>query len=118
MQIQTKRRVQHELFFFCGTSTFSLTFTTLFVSIHQRRLASTIGDINAGDIVAEKLKDLQQFQSQDGAPLQGQRGCYDRAIKSHYILWDDIEAAFPDTNHLLVPASNCFFLIDKQLSVV
>lgn len=65
----------------------------------------------------ELEKDLQQFQSQAGEPLQSLRGQYqvfDHSLKTYYILWDDVEAAFPDIDHLRAPPSSCVFLVDRH----
>ncbi|KAF9335367.1 hypothetical protein BG006_000237 [Podila minutissima] len=64
--------------------------------------------------VGKPERGLQRFESQDGDSLQSLRGSYDRALKIHYIVWDDVEATFPDIDHLLVPSSSCFFLIDNN----
>lgn len=74
-----------------------------------------MGDSNNHDADAGKpKKGLQRFESQDGDSLQSLRGSYDRALKIHYIVWDDVEATFPDIDYLLVPSSSCFFLIDNN----
>ncbi|KFH72649.1 hypothetical protein MVEG_02938 [Podila verticillata NRRL 6337] len=62
---------------------------------------------------SEVEKDLQRFKSQDGAPLPSLRGRYDRELKLYYLRWNEVDAAFPDVDHILVPPSKCAFLIDK-----
>lgn len=65
----------------------------------------------------ELERDLQQFQSQDRKPLQSLRGQYqvfDHSLKTYYILWDDVEAAFPNIDHLRAPPSSCVFLVDRH----
>jgi len=64
--------------------------------------------------IAEVEKDLQRFKSQDGAPLRNLRGRYDRELKLYYLRWNEVHAAFPDVDYLLVPPSKCAFLIDKD----
>ncbi|KFH72691.1 hypothetical protein MVEG_02980 [Podila verticillata NRRL 6337] len=69
------------------------------------------------DTDSDLQKDLQQFQSQNGEPLQSLRGQYqvlDRSLKTYYILWDDVEAAFPGIDHLRSPPSSCVFLVDRH----
>lgn len=65
------------------------------------------------DIQAEEY--LQRFKSQDGTPLGSlkARYCQFRKRKVYYLLWDDVEAAFPDVDHLIVRPSSCLFLVDK-----
>ncbi|KAF9385369.1 hypothetical protein CPB97_004888 [Podila verticillata] len=62
---------------------------------------------------AKVEKDLQRFKSRDGAPLPSLRGRYDRELKLYYLRWNEVDAAFPDVDHILVPPSKCAFLIDK-----
>lgn len=43
---------------------------------------------------------LAKLKGQDGVPLQSLRGQYDRSRKIYYILWDNVETAFTEVDHL------------------
>ncbi|KAF9297675.1 hypothetical protein BGZ74_009704 [Mortierella antarctica] len=74
-----------------------------------------MGDSNNHDADAGKPeKGLQRFESHDGDSLQSLRGSYDRALKIHYIVWDDVEATFPDIDHLLVPYTPLRLVVDAD----
>ncbi|KFH72690.1 hypothetical protein MVEG_02979 [Podila verticillata NRRL 6337] len=65
------------------------------------------------DIQAEEY--LQRFRSQDGTALGSLKARYFqfRKRKVYYLLWNDVEAAIPDVDHLVVQPSSCLFLVDK-----
>ncbi|KAG0343986.1 hypothetical protein BG004_004843 [Podila humilis] len=56
---------------------------------------------------------VQRFQSQDKIRLQSLRGRYSGQLQCHYLVWNDIVAAFPNIDYLLIPTSHCLFLMDE-----
>ncbi|KAG0327058.1 hypothetical protein BG004_002841 [Podila humilis] len=72
-------------------------------------------NVTHSDAVDNPERGVQRFQSQDKTRLQSLRGRYSSQIKGYYLVWDDIVAAFPNIDYLLVPTSHCLFLIDEEL---
>ncbi|KAI9239874.1 MAG: hypothetical protein BYD32DRAFT_202581 [Podila humilis] len=106
--MQTQTDVECSTTYFCffpllsprlSLSHFYHSFRFLYISIDLRAQWET----STSAISSQKgEKDLQRFQSRDGAPLQGLRGRYVRKLKRHYICGPTLRLLF-QISTILVP---------------